>query len=93
MLTRQQMINVLNARGSVILNGEHIFDVAGLPSEAALAKGDKKKEAEARENLRIQQADIAKQLAILEDSKDVKKDEAAKGSEAKADKGASAVAK
>ena len=65
-LTRAQMEKVIAGGGSVMLDsGEIVSDLASLPTEAQLAKGDASREAAAREAILRQRALLDAQLASL----------------------------
>lgn len=71
MLSRKEMVEIIvNRKESVILNGKIIDNVNDLPTEAELAKGDAKREQEARLSLEAQMDAIKKQLASLESSEE-----------------------
>jgi hypothetical protein len=67
MLNREDMIKIIKEGGSVMYNGEVYNNVEKLPSEASMAKGDKVREAAARQSLKAQIEAANKQLAMLSD--------------------------
>ncbi len=80
MRSRKELLEVFKKGQTVIYNGVHYMSPSELPSEAEMAKGNKTAEAEAKQNLLMEQARIQAQLAILSDSDESSKSES-KGSE------------
>lgn len=70
MLSRKEMEDIIiNQKLSVYIEGYGIIDdVANLPSEATLAKGDKEKEKAAKESIKAQMEALKKELASLEEA-------------------------
>jgi hypothetical protein len=64
-LSREEMLNLIRKRESVLYDGRVISSVDELPSEAELAKGDADKEAAAKKSLLAQKAVLETQLAML----------------------------
>jgi hypothetical protein len=64
-LTRPEMEAIIGRGESVLHGGEVITNVAGLPSEAALAKGDPARENQAEKALKAQIAELEGQLSLL----------------------------
>jgi hypothetical protein len=87
MISRKEMEELINNKESVVLNGEVIWEISKLPSEAALAKGNKQAEDAARASLKAQANAIKEQLALLDEDKgsekETKDEEAHKAEETK----------
>lgn len=64
-LTRKEMEAAIAAGGTVLYNGQTLWQVAQLPSEADLAVGNPEAETAAANNLQQQIADLQAQIAKL----------------------------
>jgi hypothetical protein len=71
MLTRKQMLTVINGGETIVFKGQSYgrHNINELPSEADLAKGDAEKEAAAAENIKAQLAALQADLDKLEANK------------------------
>ena len=78
MLSRKEMEDIIiNQKLSVYIAGYGIIDnVADLPSEATLAKGDKEQEKAAKASIKAQMEALKKELASLEEEPVAEKAEA-----------------